>query len=62
MGVSATSVALRWVVWHSLLGEGDGVILGAMSEEMIRGNVGFIEKDPQRMKKRLGSAREYGEW
>jgi len=40
-GVSATEVSLRWIMWHGVLGEGDGVILGATKAEQLRGNVEF---------------------
>ncbi|KAK0105021.1 hypothetical protein ONS95_004610 [Cadophora gregata] len=43
-GVSATEVSLRWVMWHGVLGEGDGVILGATKEDQLRGNVESCRK------------------
>lgn len=43
-GLTATEVSLRWVMEHSELGEGDGVILGATKAGQLEGNVGFCGK------------------
>jgi hypothetical protein len=43
-GISAIELALRWVVHNSPLRKGDGVILGARTEEQLSGNVGAIAK------------------
>jgi aflatoxin B1 aldehyde reductase len=41
--VSPIELALRWVVHHSPLKKGDGVILGARNEEQLKENVGVIK-------------------
>ena len=43
-GIALTNAALRWLVWHSALGNGDGAILGASREEQIKANLGAIEQ------------------
>jgi len=45
-GVTPTEVALRWILHHSALGEGDAILLGASSVEQLRGNVAFCGKGP----------------
>jgi len=35
LGISPIEAALRWVMYHSVLKEGDGVILGASKEAQI---------------------------
>lgn len=42
-GISLTEISLRWMMWHSELQEGDGIILGASRGEQIKGNVDMIE-------------------
>lgn len=39
-------VAVRWIVHHSALKEGDGVILGASKTHQIQQTVAFIKKGP----------------
>lgn len=39
-------VAIRWIVYHSALGEQDGVLLGASRTEQLRDTVGMIRKGP----------------
>lgn len=46
LGISSIEAALRWLFYHSLLGEGDGVILGASRTEQVVQNVGAIKKGP----------------
>jgi aflatoxin B1 aldehyde reductase len=43
-GMSAIELALRWAVHNSPLRKGDGVILGARTEEQLAQNVGAIKK------------------
>lgn len=45
-GVEPAEVALRWLMHHSGLGEGDGLILGATRVEQLRGNVEACGKGP----------------
>ena len=42
------AVALRWVVYHSILdgAKGDAVILGASSEEQLKANLDAIDDGP----------------
>lgn len=44
MGLSLTEVAVRWLVYHSELGVGDGVIVGGSRVEQIEGNLGDVRK------------------
>jgi aflatoxin B1 aldehyde reductase len=46
LGVKATEAALRWVVFHSLLGDGDAVIIGASSEEQVVSSMETIGRGP----------------
>ncbi|CZR53501.1 related to aflatoxin B1 aldehyde reductase [Phialocephala subalpina] len=43
-GLSSTEVSLRWIMHHSELGEGDGIILGATKVTQLKGNVEFCRK------------------
>ncbi|KUI67931.1 putative carboxylesterase 15 [Cytospora mali] len=43
-GLTATEVALRWVAYHSALGGGDAIILGASKTAQIRESVSRIRK------------------
>ncbi|KAE8446463.1 hypothetical protein EG329_011926 [Mollisiaceae sp. DMI_Dod_QoI] len=45
-GLTPTEVSLRWIMHHSVLGEGDGIILGASKVDQLRGNVEFCRKGP----------------
>lgn len=45
-GVSLTSVALRWLLHHSLLAGGDGVILGVSKESHLTANVSAWREPP----------------
>ncbi|KAL9093596.1 MAG: hypothetical protein Q9165_003991 [Trypethelium subeluteriae] len=46
MDMNPLDVALRWVYWHSVLGEGDGIILGASKVRQIVENVASLEVGP----------------
>ncbi|KAB5554911.1 NADP-dependent oxidoreductase domain-containing protein [Coniochaeta sp. 2T2.1] len=43
-GMSPAEAGLRWLVWHSGLGEGDGVVLGGGRGEEVRENVRAVER------------------
>ena len=43
-GMTITEASLRWIVNHSVLGEGDGIILGATRIDQLRGNVEACRK------------------
>lgn len=45
-GVEMKAAALRWMMHHSILGEEDGVILGASSEEQMEENLRACEAGP----------------
>jgi aflatoxin B1 aldehyde reductase len=45
-GMEVTEAALRWVVFHSTLGAGDAVILGASREAQIVSSMEIIGKGP----------------
>lgn len=44
--ISILEASLRWEKYHSALGENDGVLLGASSNEQIEENLKAIEKGP----------------
>ncbi|OKL58386.1 hypothetical protein UA08_06296 [Talaromyces atroroseus] len=46
LGISPTGAALRWLAFHSLLREEDGIILGARRIEQVRENVKEIALGP----------------
>lgn len=46
LGISPTGAALRWLAYHSELGEEDGIILGASKIEQLQQNVKDIEQGP----------------
>jgi len=46
LGILPTEAALRWICYHSALGEGDGIILGASRLEQVRQNAEDVEKGP----------------
>lgn len=39
-------VAVRWIVYHSMLGLGDNIILGASKAHYLAANVGAIQTGP----------------
>ena len=41
-----SEVCLRWLMHHSALGAGDGVIVGAKRIEQLKGNVSDCRKGP----------------
>ncbi len=45
-GLGMDELALRWIVFHSILRESDGVILGATKIEQLESNLRQIEKGP----------------
>jgi len=45
-GISIAGASLRWLFYHSALGEHDGVILGASKTAQIECNVAEIGKGP----------------
>ncbi|KAI1767012.1 Aldo/keto reductase [Hypoxylon sp. FL1150] len=46
LGIKPSEAALRWVAYHSALGEADGIILGATKAEQLRQNLEDIKKGP----------------
>lgn len=46
LGISPTGAALRWLAYHSELGEKDGIILGASKIEQLQQNVKDIKQGP----------------
>ena len=44
--VTSLEVAIRWIMHHSTLGDGDGIILGASKVEQLRQTVMFARKGP----------------
>ncbi|KAL2062011.1 hypothetical protein VTL71DRAFT_6277 [Oculimacula yallundae] len=42
--LTPTEVSLRWIMWHSVLGDGDSVILGATREEQLKKSMEFCKK------------------
>lgn len=64
-GVSLQEASLRWLVWHSKLGEGDAVILGAKKEAQLESNVKDARKGPLGDKLRSaveGILKSNGKW
>lgn len=45
-GLTSQEVALRWLMNHSPLGDGDGVILSASRIDQIHATVGLTKKGP----------------
>ena len=46
LNLSLAEVSLRWLTYHSMLGEEDGIILGGSKFEQIASNVADIAKGP----------------
>ena len=44
LGLSLTEVSMRWLLFHSKLGEGDGVIIGGSRVEQIERNLSDVRK------------------
>lgn len=47
-GISLTEAGLRWLMHHSALAEGGGIILGATKIKQLQGNVGMCRKGPMK--------------
>jgi aflatoxin B1 aldehyde reductase len=45
-GMPLHEAALRWIFYHSALGENDGVILGASKVSQLQDNLESIQKGP----------------
>jgi aflatoxin B1 aldehyde reductase len=45
-GVTSADASLRWIMYHSELREGDGIILGATRVEQLVGNIEACKKGP----------------
>ena len=45
-GVPLMEATMRWFMHHSVLGEGDGVIVGASKESQLEGSLSAAEKGP----------------
>ncbi len=46
LDISPTGAALRWLAYHSALGEKDGIILGATTPQQIQQNMADINRGP----------------
>lgn len=46
LSLSLTEVAVRWLVYHSMLGADDGIIFGGSKISQLEGNLGDIKKGP----------------
>ena len=46
LGLMLPEVSLRWLAYHSALGEGDGIILGGSKISQLAGNLEGIAKGP----------------
>jgi aflatoxin B1 aldehyde reductase len=44
LGLTLSEVAMRWLIYHSALGEGDGFIVGGSKLEQIEGFLTNVEK------------------
>jgi aflatoxin B1 aldehyde reductase len=45
-GLSVSEAAIRWIFHHSILKEGDGVVLGGSKPKYIEENISQIERGP----------------
>jgi len=45
-GINSTEASLRWIMYHSFLGEGDGIIVGATRVDQLKGNIEKCAKGP----------------
>lgn len=43
-GSNSTEASLRWIMHHSVLRAGDGIILGASSVDQLKGNIEMCKK------------------
>ncbi|KAI0385477.1 Aldo/keto reductase [Hypomontagnella monticulosa] len=46
LGIKHSEAALRWLAYHSDLGENDGIILGATKVEQLKANLEDLKKGP----------------
>ncbi|KAI0851994.1 Aldo/keto reductase [Daldinia vernicosa] len=46
LGIKPSEAALRWLAYHSVLGEKDGIILGATKVEQVKQNIEDIGRGP----------------
>ncbi|KAI0182687.1 putative aldo/keto reductase [Xylaria flabelliformis] len=46
LGIKPTEAALRWIAYHSVLNEADGIILGASKPDQLLANMEDIHKGP----------------
>ncbi|KAI2775933.1 Aldo/keto reductase [Daldinia loculata] len=46
LGIKPSEAALRWLAYHSVLGEKDGIILGATKVEQLRQNIEDVSRGP----------------
>ena len=44
--VTSLEVAIRWMMYHSALGDGDGIVLGAFKAGQLRQTVAMANKGP----------------
>lgn len=44
--LTSLEIAIRWIAYHSVLKDEDGIIIGASKVEQIRETVGMIKKGP----------------
>lgn len=60
LNITMPQVAMRWLAYHSLLGENDGIILGATRAEQVRQNVDAIGQGPlpQEVVDKIAAVRE----
>lgn len=45
-GISMVDASLRWVIYHSQLGDGDGIIIGGSKIPQIESNINGINGGP----------------
>lgn len=44
LGLTLPKVAMRWLMYHSALGKGDGIIIGGSRLEQIEGSLRDVDK------------------
>jgi aflatoxin B1 aldehyde reductase len=45
-GISAQDLALRWLAYHSELGQGDSIVLGASTVQELEDKIGSVSRGP----------------
>jgi len=45
-GLSSKEIAMRWLIHHSVLSDGDGIIIGASQIEQVRDTVAMCRMGP----------------